>query len=100
MGMISIEKGLELYLKLAPYLPDNAGDMASLDYLHVIISNIKDKNPKDYVDALNIMYGVTITELKKHSTEKILGMFIDGLKDNKFFSLSSFLGSFGYGKQG
>ncbi len=97
--MISIEKGLDLYLKLAPHLPEDVEDMSSLNYLHSIISNIKDENPKDYVDALKIMHGVDIAELKKHSTEEILEMFVDGLKENKFFSLCNFLGSFGYGKQ-
>ena len=96
--MISMEKGLELYLKLSPYLPENAEDMTSLDYLQSIISNIKNGNPKDYVDALNILYGIDISGLKKHSTEEILGMFVEGLKENKFFSLCSFLGSFGYGR--
>ena len=97
--MINIEEGLELYLKLSPYLPENAEDMSSLDYLHSVISNIKNGNPKDYVDALNIMCDINIDGLKKHSTEEILAMFVDGLKENKFFSLSNFLGSFGYGRQ-
>lgn len=96
--MISIEKGLELYLTLAPYLPEDAEDMSSLDYLHSIIAKIKNGNPKDYVDVLNIMCDININELKKHSTEEILEMFVDGLEENKFFSLYNFLGSFGYGK--
>jgi hypothetical protein len=96
--MINIEDGLNLYLKLSPYLPDDAEDMSSLDYLHSIISRIKNGNPKDYIDALKIMHSIDINGLKKHSTEEILEMFVDGLKENKFFSLCNFLGSFGYGK--
>jgi len=97
--MINIKNGLKLYLKLAPYLPEDAENMSSLDYLHSIITKIKNGNPKDYVDVLNIMCDINIDELKKHSTEEILEMFVDGLKENKFFSLANFLGSFGYGKQ-
>jgi len=97
--MINIEKGLELYLKLSPYLPEDSEDMSSLDYLQSIFSKIKDGNPRDYVDTLKIMYDLTIKDLKKYSTEEILEMFIEGLKENKFFSLCTFLGSFGYGKQ-
>ena len=96
--MINIEDGLTLYLKLSPYLPEDAENVSSLDYLHSIISKIKNGNPKDYVDVLNIMYSIDIDGLKKHSTEEILEMFVDGLKENKFFSLSNFLGSFGYGR--
>ena len=96
--MLNIEKGLDLYLKLSPYLPKDVENLSSLEYLQSIVSNIKNGNPRDYVDALNILCNVDIEELKKHSTESILEMFIDGLKENKFFSLCIFLGSFGYGK--
>ena len=96
--MLNMEKGLELYLKLSPYLPEDTEDGSSLDYLHAIISNIRNGNSKDYVDSLKIMCDINIDELKKHSTEEILTMFVDGLKENKFFSLHNFLGSFGYGR--
>jgi len=96
--MLNINDALALYLTLYEYLPDNPEEISNLDYIRGIIKNIKNEDPQAYVNSIKIMYNLKMKDIKEHSTEELLTMFIDGLEENKFFSLCGFLGSFGYGK--
>lgn len=97
--MLNLNKAVKLYNILNKHLPDNNKELDSLSYVQHIVESIKDKNPRDYVDAVMIMNNMSFDELKKKDSNEILDLFIEGLSENKFVSLCDFIGSFGYGGQ-
>jgi len=93
--MLNLQEATELYFVLSPYLP-TIDPEDSLEYIHRIISNIKDGDrPLDYVDAITIMTGKTIEDLRDYKAEEILSLFIDELSENKIVALTNFMRSLG-----
>lgn len=93
--MLNLPEAVELYFILSPYLPDIDPE-DSLDYIHMIIKNIKDgDSPLDYAHAIRIMTGKTLEDLREYKAEEILTVFIEGLSDNKIVALADFMKSLG-----
>lgn len=93
--MLNLQEATELYFVLSPYLP-TIDPEDSLEYIHKIINNIKDGDrPLDYIDAITIMTGKTIDDLRDCKAEEILSLFIDELSENKIVALTNFMKSLG-----
>lgn len=97
--MLNLDKAIKLYKILKPHVPKDTRNISSLEYIKKIIYSIEEENPKDYVDAIQIMYNISLDDLKTKDADEILDMFIEGLSQNKFLSLCDFIGSFGHGKR-
>ncbi|MBD3268437.1 hypothetical protein GF373_17355 [bacterium] len=91
--MINLEKAVDLYNILEPYLPPK--ESKSLDFINYVVNGMLDsrEGAEKYLRSVQIMHDLTMKELQKKSSEEVLTLFIDGLVENKFSSLHTFLGS-------
>lgn len=88
---LNIREAIRLYVTIRPHLPDEPKpESFILDYVKVVISSMKHKDPYAYLDTVLTLTGLTEEELREYSSVEILEMFIDGLVLNQILSLDSF----------
>lgn len=93
---LSIEKALELYKLLAPYLPDEEQSADLLGFVGEIIKNIQNsENQEEYFTAITLMTGMTIKDFLKIGSIETLKIFAEGLMVNDIVSLRKFCGEVG-----
>lgn len=98
---LSIEKALELYKLLAPYLPDLDEDETGLGFVSKIIHAIREAEDYNvYTDAIALMMEMPVERILDSSTpEEAITLFADGLISNKIFDLIRFAESLGWQTQ-
>lgn len=99
MKQLSIDKALELYKLLAPYLPPKEKeDDAVIRFAGTIISAIRSsENYSVYTDAIALMMDASVDILVENSTpEESISLFIEGLSVNKIIDLRQFVESLGW----
>ena len=96
MQMLSIDKALMLYELLKPHLPEMGGDEQEfLDFIGDIVESMRDTNPLAYVECLELLSGLDISEISKKTSLEALELFSIGLVDNYVFNLVKFGQSLG-----
>jgi hypothetical protein len=96
MVLLSIEKAFEFYAIFKKYIPENFnGDGILIDYIAQIIDKIKAGRHRDYFDMVLLLSGMKEEELIKLPAEEILGLFVEGLKNNQILSLVEFCNTVG-----
>lgn len=98
--MLNIRDALELYTKLEKFTPDYKEYDDSLEFTGKIISDIKNSNtPEAFGESILLMYpDITLEKLAEKSGIEVIGLFVEGLAENKFFLLVEFCRSLGYGR--
>lgn len=94
MDSLCIRDALELHHIVSPYLPDVVDDNP-LEVIHQTIRNMKDNNPRAYLDSILLMSKKTVEELMAMNSDDILSLFIDGLVANQIASLDVFCNRLG-----
>ena len=97
--MLSTEKALDLYTKLAEFVPDHEEYSDSFKFTGKIIHNIKESGKYEaFGESLLLMFPeTTLDDLAKLSGTALVTLFTQGLSDNKFLLLAKFCRSIGYG---
>lgn len=97
--MLSTKDALDLYTKLAEFVPEYKEKTDSLDFTGKIIHNMSEKNKQEvFGECLLLMFpDITIEDLSEMTGLKALELFVDGLAENKFLTLVKFCRSIGYG---
>ena len=96
MKPLTLDKALRLHEILGAHIPEFDGDDA-LEFIGKIISNIRQsEHPEKYVDALMIMSGKTLNELRSFSSDKRLELFTESLIENKVIQLKFFCNKVGF----
>lgn len=97
--MLSIKDALDLYTKLAEFVPNHEEYSDSFKFAGKIIHNITDSGKYEaFGESLLLMFpDITLDELSKLSGNATVTIFIQGLSDNKFLLLAKFCRSIGYG---
>lgn len=91
MSVLSLEKAIRLYNLLHPYIPDPYQEQTALEFVHKIVYNIKEQNPRVYVDALALMQETDAdTIMKTYSPQESLIEFERGLEENQIIALRDF----------
>ena len=91
MKSLPINKALQLYKLLAPYLPDTTTSTEVLDFAGKIIENLQNsENQQDYFTAITLMTDKDQDHFLQIGAVKTLELFIDGLVINDIVSLTSF----------
>ena len=94
MQMLSISKALMLYELLKPHLsPDK--DQEFVDFIENVINSMKENDPAAYVYCLQLMSELESDDLEKKNSVEALGMFFEGLIENKVIGLVQFCESIG-----
>ncbi len=90
MKPLSIDKALQLYQILAPYLPDEIDD--GFNFIGTIIDNIKNSgNHRAYIEAIALMNNIPVdVVLQFDPINDSLKMFAEGLVVNNISSLREF----------
>lgn len=92
MNPLPLHQAIKLYNIIAEHLPDEIKDEDAYEYIHAIMSSMKDKNKHvNYIEAIATIIGEPIEELFQYSTEEIINMFMEGLAVNKIVQLKSFM---------
>lgn len=95
MKPLSIDKALQLYKILAPYIPDEADD--DFNFIGKIINSIKNSgNHRAYTDALELLTGFGLHQIQEFSAEELLSEFATGLAENRLLSLMDFCKKVGF----
>ena len=94
MKPLSIDKALQLYTILAPYLPDEIDD--GFNFVGTIIENIKNSgNHRDYIEAIALMNNMLFDEILFMDIGEIITKFTEGLVINKIWALKEFCNKVG-----
>ena len=90
MKPLSIDKALQLYTILAPYLPDEIDD--GFNFVGTIIENIKNSgNHRDYIEAIALMNNIPVDIVLQYDPAgEALTMFAEGLVINNIVLLREF----------
>jgi len=90
MKPLSIDKALQLYTILAPYLPDEIDD--GFNFVGTIIENIKNSgNHRDYIEAIALMNNIPVDMVLQYDPAgEALTMFAEGLVINNIVLLREF----------
>lgn len=96
MKSLPIDKAMQLYKLLSPYLPNE--EMDGFKFVGTIIENIKNSgNHRVYVEAIALMTELPFDEVLKYDPiKKALPMFIEGLNINKILLLKDFCEKVGF----
>ena len=96
MKPLSIDKAIQLYKILAPYLPDEVGD--DFNFVGTIIENIKNSgNHRAYIEAIALMADLPFDEVLQYDpTSEVPSMFAEGLLVNNIVKLKDFCEKVGY----
>jgi hypothetical protein len=93
--ILPIDKALQLYKLLAPYIPDDIDD--ELELSSQILNNIRNSEHKEvYAEVVILFSGKTLDELIAYNADEILQMFIEGIKENRLVDLKKFVEQVGY----
>ena len=96
MQMLSISKALMLYELLKPHLPEmNEDEQEFLDFIGDIVESMRDNNPLAYIECLELLSGLDVSEISKKTSIEALELFSVGLIDNHIFNLVKFGQSLG-----
>ena len=95
MKPLSIDKAIQLYEILAPYLPEEIDD--GFNFIGTIIENIKNSgNHRAYIEAIALMADMSFDEVLQYDpATEALSMFMNGLVINKIFLLKDFCNKVG-----
>lgn len=87
-----------LYVTLGKYIPSLPTDENNyLEFIGKIIDSIqKNEDYTAYLDAIQIMTGITFNVLSTSSSEEILDLFISGLMEWRIVELVEFFRDIGY----
>ena len=89
--MLNISQAIDLYLLLGNFVPTDKSNMDILDFISIIIGNIKDSDrPEAFGEAIMLMHDIGIDELKDKEPHETIELFARGLIENKALSLFSF----------
>ena len=85
-----------LYELLKPHLPEMGGEEQEfLDFIGDIVESMRDTNPLAYVECVELLSGLDVSEIYKKSSLEILELLLIGLADNHVFNLVKFGQSLG-----
>jgi hypothetical protein len=81
-----------LYEAIGKYIPKTSELPEDIyDFIGKIIGNIREKNDyQAYLNAIQIMTGVTFNVLKESTSDEILDLFIHGLMEWRIIELVEF----------
>lgn len=96
MKPLPIDKALQLYQILAPYLPDEVGE--DFNFVGTIIENIKNSgNHRAYIEAIALMADMPFDEVLQYDpVSEVPPMFAEGLLSNDVIALKDFCKKVGY----
>lgn len=91
MSVLSLSKAIQLYGLLHPYIPDTYQEQTAIEFVHKIVYNIKEQNPRVYVESLALMQDTDAdTILTTYSPQESLIEFERGLEENRILTLRDF----------
>ena len=94
MKILSTREMFRLYRLVGNHLPDSVGEDFLVDFIGTIINSMVNKGQlTNYIDAIMLMSGKSLEELKGMKPEELIKIFAEGLADNKIFSFRNFLES-------
>jgi len=91
MSVLSLSKAVKLYRLLKPYIPDIHQEPTALGFVSKIVYNIREQNPRAYVDALALMQGTDVsTIIETYTPEESVLEFTHGLEENQILALQDY----------
>jgi len=97
MNPLTLDKAFQLYDIIGKYLPEINEEDDALEFIGTILDNLDESNQRqNYVDAIMLMFDVTLDELQEMPSEERINLFISGLSENKIIELKSFCNLVGY----
>lgn len=97
-GITNLNNATLLYEAIGKYVPnlDEVTDDYS-EFVSKIIDNIqRSKDYQAYLNAIQIMTGVTFNVLKESTSDEILDLFMNGLLEWRVLELVEFFREIGY----
>jgi hypothetical protein len=96
MNPLNLNKAFQLHDIIGKYLPQINEEDAALEFIGTIVKNINSDHPQKYIDAIILMSGKTLNDLKNMTAEERINLFIAGLSINRIVELKAFCEIIGY----
>jgi hypothetical protein len=99
MNALTLNKAIELYEILGAHIPDvdNNADIDAMEFIGRIMNSVNSSgNHAAYTLSIELMSDKTLKDLQEMNSQERLELFVDGLVQNKIYSLALFCRNIGF----